>query len=437
MNTQPKGFWSTSIIVGFALFSMFFGAGNIIFPPYIGAVAGESWFLGFIAYFFADIGLALLALLAMLRSNVIDRFESIMARLGPWPSRILMTGVMLSVCFIAGPRTGTVSFELGLKPILGESASLPLYSAFYFLAAWLLCVRENKMVDYIGKYLTPALVGGLLVIIVIGVVSPMGEISPEAKIDNIWYLGLMSGYQTLDVAVATIFAFVISQDLSNKGYATPEAKFKAVISSALVVGVLMLVVYGGLCYLGATASMAYGADVEHGTLVLAVFHALVGSGGVIALGFIATLACLTTGLALMGALATYLVRLSNGRLNYTVMVSVIAVAFALVANLGLAAILAVAEPIILVLYPAVLVMICLSLFGDSIQNTNIFKVSVAFALVFSVLDVMQNQGVAVAGTIASFLPLQAHGFGWLLPAALGAGLGWLIKPRRAALSPGL
>jgi LIVCS family branched-chain amino acid:cation transporter len=417
----------TSLIVGFALFAMFFGAGNIIFPPYIGVVSGGSWFLGFIAYFFADIGLALLAILALLRSNTIDRFEGLMARLGYWPSRFLMLGVMFSIGFIAGPRTATVSFELGLKPIMGESANLAVYSGLYFFIAWLLTVKESKMVDYIGKYLTPTLVGGLIIMIVIGIVNPIGEVSPAAQIDNVWYMGLMSGYQTLDAVAALAFAFVISQDLANKGYATPESKFKAVVASSLVVGVLMFIVYGGLCYLGATASMTYGANVEHGSLVVTLFQALIGQSGAIVLGIIVTLACLTTGMALMGAPATFLVRLSNGRLKYNVLVTMLAFAYAIIANIGLSNILAIAVPVILILYPAVLVMVVLSLFDSSIKNANIFKISVGFALIFSVLEVMKSQGVEAAGII-EVLPLQEHGFGWILPAALGAVIGFFVKP---------
>ncbi|MDR1125899.1 MAG: branched-chain amino acid transport system II carrier protein [Deltaproteobacteria bacterium] len=428
MNSQPtKSLLQTSLIVGFALFAMFFGAGNIIFPPYIGVVSGGSWFLGFIAYFFADIGLALLAILALLRSNTIDRFEGLMARLGYWPSRFLMLGVMFSIGFIAGPRTATVSFELGLKPIMGESANLAVYSGLYFFIAWLLTVKESKMVDYIGKYLTPTLVGGLIIMIVIGIVNPIGEVSPAAQIDNVWYMGLMSGYQTLDAVAALAFAFVISQDLANKGYATPESKFKAVVASSLVVGVLMFIVYGGLCYLGATASMTYGANVEHGSLVVTLFQALIGQSGAIVLGIIVTLACLTTGMALMGAPATFLVRLSNGRLKYNVLVTMLAFAYAIIANIGLSNILAIAVPVILILYPAVLVMVVLSLFDSSIKNANIFKISVGFALIFSVLEVMKSQGVEAAGII-EVLPLQEHGFGWILPAALGAVIGFFVKP---------
>ena len=431
MNTQPKGLLQTSLIVGFALFAMFFGAGNIIFPPYIGVVSGSSWFLGFIAYFFADIGLALLAILALLRSNTIDRFEGLMYRLGYWPSRFLMLGVMFSIGFIAGPRTATVSFELGMKPIAGDNVSLTIYSGVYFFIAWLLTIKENKMINYIGKYLTPTLVVGLIIMIIIGIVNPMGEISPEAKIDNVWYLGLMSGYQTLDAVAALAFAFVISQDLANKGYSTPESKFKAVAASSVVVGVLMFIVYGGLCYLGATGSLIYGADTAHGDIVVSIFQALVGNAGAIVLGIVVTLACLTTGMALMGAPATFLVRLSGGRLKYNVLVTMMAFAYALIANVGLTKILAIAVPVILILYPAVLVMVILSLFDSAIKNANIMKISVGFALIFSVLEVMKSQGVEAAGII-EVLPLQSHGFGWIVPALIGAIIGFFVKPKEEA-----
>ena len=419
------------VIVGLALFAMFFGAGNIIFPPYIGVVSGTSWPVSFFAYYLMDIGLAIVAILAMIKSDTLDQPESVMLRLGKWPSRILMFGIVYSLGFIAGPRTCAVSFELGVKPILGDNANLAIYSTLFFLIAWMLTIRESKMIEIIGKWLTPTLVVGLLIVIGISIFSPLGEMRTTPQIDNVWYMGLIAGYQTLDVPSALVYAFVVSMALANAGFTTTESKVKGVMIASAVVGVLMFVIYGGLCYIGATASTIYGPDVQHGDLVVILFQKLLGVTGSGVLGILVLLACLTTAIALIGAPATFLVRVSEGKLKYNYVVTLLCFAYALIANLGLSTILSIAIPIILALYPATLVMVLLSLFNDKIENDNVFKTAAGFALIFSLLEALKSQGVEAANII-EIMPLQEHGFGWILPGICGAAVGYFLKPSEPA-----
>lgn len=435
MDQRPN-IVSTSVVTGFALFAMLFGAGNIIFPPYIGVVAGQDWVLGFIAYFFADIGLAILAWAALLTSRTVDRFQNIFYRLGYYPSRILTGGVILSVAYLAGPRTCTVSYELALASNLPELADEPwvrlAYTVVYTALGWAFCIREGKLIDLIGRRLTPVLVVSLLSLIIIGMINPLGHMLPS-RADNIWAMGLMSGYQTLDAACATVFGFVIAQDLTGRGYRSTESKIKVLTYSVWVLGFLMFVVYGGLCYIGATASSVYGTDIQHGALVISIFHSALGPLGNILLGFVVLLACLTTGTALVGAASTFLVRLSGGRLQYKVLATLIALSFGLLSNIGLASILAIAVPVILMLFPAFFLMAVISLFDKHIENVNIYRFGVAFTLVYSVLEVLRGQGVEAVGFIES-LPLQALGFGWLLPAALGCAAGYFVGPGKGEAS---
>ena len=427
MSQSGPSVIKNSVILGLALFSMLFGAGNVIFPPYIGIISGDQWFLGFVAYFFGDIALSIFCFVALLSSGFIDRYESLFLRLGPWPARILTGGVILSVCFIGVPRTATVSYELGVVPALGD-VSLAAYVAIYFLITMAFCLRQNKIIDYIGKYFTPVLVAGLLVMIVIGFVSPLGEPGP-AKIEGVWYMGLLSGYQTMDAASPVIFGYLISKDLAGKGFVTPASKVRAILSASVVLGILMFIVYGGLCHVGATASLDYGADVQHGQLIVDLFQRLLGSAAASMLGLVILLACLTTAIGLTGCAATFLVSLSNGRLKYRAVVPVLAFAFAMVANLGLAMILKFAVPIILIVFPAMITMAIICLFNKRIVNDNIFKIPVAFVLVYSILEVLKDFGGVQFVNFIEILPLQEHGFGWLLPAAAGVVVGFFVKPR--------
>ncbi|MDR1125433.1 MAG: branched-chain amino acid transport system II carrier protein, partial [Deltaproteobacteria bacterium] len=320
-----------------------------------------------------------------------------------------------------------VSYELGIEPFLGKSAyGLPIYSVLYFIAAWVFCVRESKMIDMIGKFLTPVLVLGLLILIFVGAANPLGEMIP-ARIDNVWYMGLMSGYQTLDATTACVFGYVVAKDLTNKGYTTPESKVKAVIASSMLMAVLMLIVYGGLCYVGAVNASLYGTDVQHGALVVSIFQGVLGSGAPF-LGLVVLFACLSTGAALAGAPSTYVTRLTNGKVKYNVVATLICASYALISNIGLANIIAMAVPIILILFPPFLAMAVLGLFAKRIRNDNIYKFTAGFAILYAILEVSKMYGFEAA-SIIDVLPLSEHGFGWLIPALVGGILGYLIKPK--------
>lgn len=183
------------IVVGFALFSMFFGAGNVIFPPYLGMESGPQWLAGFSAYFIADIGLALAAMFALLR---VGSSEAVLQRVGRVPSEVLMCAIILCVGpMVAIPRTSASTFEMAIAPNL-PGVSAVVFSVLFFALILALCIRESAVVDIVGKVLTPLLLVGLAAIIIKGVVTPLGTIAAEAKIDSAVVTGVKAGYQTMD-----------------------------------------------------------------------------------------------------------------------------------------------------------------------------------------------------------------------------------------------
>ena len=202
------------IVVGFALFSMFFGAGNVVFPPYLGMEAGPQWLVGFSAYFIADIGLALLGMFALLR---VGSSEAVISRVGKVPAELLMCAIILCIGpMVAIPRTSASTYEMAIAPNL-SGVSPVVFSVVFFTVILALCIKESAVVDIVGKVLTPLLLVGLFAIIIKGVITPLGDIASLAQIDNVAVTGIKAGYQTMDAIAALVFGSVIALNLRALG----------------------------------------------------------------------------------------------------------------------------------------------------------------------------------------------------------------------------
>lgn len=259
MNEEKKSnFFRDVIVVGFALFSMFFGAGNVIFPPYLGMESGQQWLAGFSAYYIADIGLALLGMFALLR---VGSSEAVLHRVGRVPAEILMCAIILCIGpMVAIPRTSASTFEMAIAPNL-SGVSPVLFSILFFAVILALCIKESAVVDIVGKILTPLLLVGLCAIILKGIFSPLGDILTAPKIANVTVTGIKSGYQTMDALAALPFGIIVLQSVTDKGYTGGKSKLRLVGGGAVLAGVLLLAVYMGLAYLGATVSGQYTSAV--------------------------------------------------------------------------------------------------------------------------------------------------------------------------------
>ncbi len=418
-----------SVIVGFALFAMFFGAGNIIFPPYVGLTGGPQWLLGYVCYYIADVGLALLAIFAMLRANSIDKVEGIMYRLGKIPALLMMGAAV--VCLgplLAVSRTGALTYSMAVAPLTGLEGPWPQLAAtiIYFTLVFAFAIKESALVDIVGRFLTPLLVCGLLLMIIMGVVNPIGPISDEPMIDNVVWTGISSGYQTLDVLAALVFGLIVVNALKAKGYTSHSHKFISVGMASLIAGFLLLIVYGGLCYLGAQVSTMYPQDVDKGKMVVDIAGLVFGSTGAAILSVTVALACLTTGVALTGATATFFSTLSRGRVSYKTVVIIVCVFATIMANKGLEYIIGLAAPILTFIYPGALVVVILSLFDSQIKNDNVFHFAVASALLVSFGEVM-GWYFPETFSFLKILPFESHGFGWVVPAVLCGLIGVFFK----------
>lgn len=413
------------LIIGFALFAMFFGAGNVIFPPKLGLETGSQWVLGFASFTFADAGLALLTILALIRGA--GSFEGIAYRMGRFSAVALSLCVFLCVGpLMAIPRTAASTFELGVAPLFHTDARV-LFSVIFFLIVFALSARPSKVIDIIGKFLTPALYIALLVMILRGILNPIGPVV-DTGASGVFATGIRAGYQTMDVMGAIIFNVLVASSLAKHNYQGKEA-VKTAAWAGLVAVIGLTTVYGGLAYLGATASGVYDPGIEQSQLLLNIMEVIMGRSGIVLLGIVVALACLTTAIGITSAAGSYFSALTKGRIQYIPFVAGICLFSAVVSNAGIASIVAFSGPVLTVVYPAVLTLLVLSFFDHRLKNDWVPRLATWAALAASLLKVLS--GYFPALSFIEKLPLDSLDFGWLLPAVVCGAIGLLFPPKRA------
>ena len=427
---QQKGNFKDVIVFGFALFAMFFGAGNLIFPPYLGIITGPEWLTAFGGFTFADAGLALLAVMATAKydGDVIALFR----RAGGKLAVVLGCADILCIGpFLAIPRTGATTYEMGIMPLLGNTIPIAVFAAIFFIITYLLTIKPSKVVDIVGRVLTPALLIALAVIIVKGVISPLGPIVEEPMIQGVVGEGIAQGYQTMDAFAAIALASVLIVSLNEKGYNTVGDKLKAIMKSGILACVGLALVYGGLCYLGATVSTMYGVDAQQSQVIVNITEGLLGYTGKAILAVCVALACLTTSIGLTSATGQFFEKLSGGKLKYKNIVLAVCIFSACMASIGVGGIIKVASPVLSIVYPPTIVLVILAFFTEKIQNDNVYKFAVYTSLIVSILTVIQSYGVAMP--FLDYLPLKEFGFNWVVPVLIAGVIGHFVPGKNSEL----
>ena len=426
------------LLVGFTLFSMFFGAGNLIFPPGLGAQAGIHTWPAMAGMAISAVGLPVLGVVAVARSGGLDALGG---RVHPLFARVFTVAAYLAIgpC-LAIPRTASTSFEMAVPPFVGPDAPLELlrllFSLAFFTGALLVALRPEKLTDRLGKVLCPILIALIVVTFVGCLLNPLEGYGPPQTASYETHpviAGFLAGYQTMDVLAAIVFGYIILKSAREKGHTTPGAQLRVVSGASLVAGIGLLVVYLGLTYLGATTARFFDITVDRTFLVVSIVRNLLGQAGIILFAVVVALACVTTAVGLVSACADYFSGLSGGRVSYRTLVCVICVFSAVVSNFGLNEIIAIASPILSVVYPPTLVLIVLALFGSRIRRDWVFRLAALGALAVSLLEVVRTYtGVELA--FLDLLPLASLDFGWVLPAAVCGAVGALIPGGRTAAS---
>ncbi|WHY02861.1 branched-chain amino acid transport system II carrier protein [Neobacillus sp. DY30] len=423
------------VFISFMLFSMFFGAGNLIFPPFLGQSAGDQLWVALAGFIVSAVGLPILGVIAVAKAGSLNdlnlRVHPIFALVFPFLIYIAI-GPGLAI-----PRAGSLAFEMGAAPFLpenfvGSPVSLFIYTIVFFgLAAWL-SLYPSKLISLFGKLLTPILLALIAIIFVKSLMDPIGSFdSPIGNYrDNPMFQGILEGYLTMDALAALAFGIVIANTLTAQGVRDSKMKSRYMMYAGVGAGLLLAVIYLILGYLGAASSSL--GQAENGAIILSnIMTDLFGQSGTLILGIVFTLACFCVSIGLITSCSQFF-STAIPKVAYKVWVVILAVLSTAIANLGLTQILQISVPILGMIYPIAIVLIFLGLFDDLIKrNSYIYITVVGFVALFSILDTINKTFLNnIWGEGFEILPFYIEGIGWLTPAVVGLIVGFLLGKLR-------
>lgn len=430
-ENQKPSLWA----VGLMLFALFFGAGNLIFPAFLGQQAGSNWLSAMSGFLLTGAGLPLLGVIAIGYSGSRD-VQDLASRVTPWYGVAFAAVLYLAIGpLFATPRTATVTFEIGVTPFIGpehKTMALAIFSAFFFGVTYWLSISPGKLVDRIGKVLTPALLATIAVLVGYAAFNPMGELQAAQGgfADRPFVTGVLEGYQTMDALASLVFAIIVIDAARALGVRNRAQLLATTTVAGAVAAACLAVVYLLIGYMGATSVAGLGLQ-ENGAAVLSkTAQHYFGMGGNVLLSAIVFLACLSTAVGLIISCSEYFNRLlpAVSYKTFVVIFTLVSMAFA---NKGLSGIISISVPVLMLLYPLTVVIILLAFLNNWFGGSRVVYVCTIFAtLVVGVLDAWKaafSFAPETAALINSIFPLYDIGMGWLLPATAGFVLGLVLK----------
>lgn len=418
------------IALGFMTFALFLGAGNVIFPPAAGLASGGNMWPTALGFLVTAVGLPLLTLVALARVG--GGMDALTQPLGRIPGLILAVLVYLSIGpFFATPRTGVVSFEIGIAPYFGQGSIPQLaYTLMFFALVLWLSLKPGKLVVNIGKIMTPILLFGLVVLGLAAALFPIGTVG-EAQghyVDIPFIEGILQGYLTMDTLGALVFGIVITTAIRDQQVESGKLVTYYTIIAALLAAIGLALVYLALFRLGATSGSLVTGTANGGKILAAFVQHRFGIAGGLLLSLVITLACLTTAVGLISACGEFFSR--QFPVSYRAVVVGFTAFSLFVANQGLDNLIQVSVPVLVGLYPLAIVLVCLGLLLHGwARPQNIMRPVMLVALVFGVLDGLKAAKLVAEDAPAWLqgLPLASQGLGWLLPAIVTLILAILVE----------
>ena len=431
MNNTISG--KKLLLIGFTLFSMFFGAGNLIFPPFLAAQAGTAVWTATAGFLVSAVGLPILGVVAVAKAGGLPNLAG---RVNPKFALIFTILIYLSIgpC-LAIPRTASTSFEMAVLPFLGESEGSigPLaqliYSILFFAIAAFLACNPDKLTERLGKILCPGLLILIFAVFIGSLLNPGGALA--APTDNYRTMasvqGFLDGYQTMDTIAALNFGIIIALNIQAMGVEDEARVVKTTIKGGILAGLLLAFVYISLAFVGAQAGVEAQSLSNGARILTLVARRIYGKTGVLLLGIIFFIACLNTCTGLLCCCSKYFSTLVP-MLSYKKWMAVFVIASLVISNAGLGKILAFSVPVLNAIYPIAIVLIVLSFLCKGANRLRgVYPGAILLTGIVSVISALEQANIIIPGITAliAHIPGYFLGLGWLIPAAAGGVMGWL------------
>ncbi len=432
------------LALGFMTFALFLGAGNIIFPPLAGLQAGDQLLPAALGFLITAVGLPLLTVVALARVG--GGMPALTAPLGHTAGTALAVAVYLVIGpLFATPRAAVASFEIGISPFSGmEPLALSAYTSAFFLVVSGLVLFPGRLIDIVGKLITPVLIVALILLGAAGVYLPAGPVAPPQGdyVTQPLLKGFLEGYLTMDALGALVFGIVIATAVQDRGIHEQRQVTRYSVIAVLIAALALALVYVSLFYLGAGSHvLAQGVNNGGELLTRYVQHSF-GTPGLLLLAVVMVLACLTTAVGLMTACGEFFSELLH--LPYRLVATVFVLMSLVISNVGLTQLIQFSIPVLVGLYPLAIVLVMLSLCQHCWRvPERVFRPVMAVTCVFGVADGLNAVGIGqwVAHTLSLLspdglawasvntvsthtarffqgLPLAEWGMAWVLPVGI-------------------
>lgn len=404
-------------VLGFAIFASFFGAGNLILPPLLGFNSGPDWWLVTIGFIVSATVIPLLALLghAKLQGTMIDFGKKVSMKF----SIIFSISVYVIAIVLACPRTAAVTHEMAIQPYFDINSLIT--STVYFSAVFVFAINRGKVMDFLGKYLTPIIVIILLIIIGIGV-NGSSENMLAGQYKNSFISGFLEGYQTYDAIAGLIVGGIIVVNVNNSKWDIEVSDKKSIIiRSSLIALTGLFIIYLGLIYIGAKFNAEFPSDISRPQLLSALATITLGNYGSAFLAVLVAAACFTTAVSIVVGTADFFKELfHDSKSIYRVTAAVSCILGILIGQFEVKFIIDLAVYVLMFMYPIAISLIMLNLLAEKYAGPIVFRTVVGLAILFSIPDFLKFLiPVENLEFIYNIIPLSREGLGWIIPSLLG------------------
>lgn len=410
-----------SIIIGFAMFGLVCGAGNIMIPPVLGVKTGSLWHVSSIGFIFSDV---VFSVIAMFILNQHGSLEALGRTIGVKFINLFIFSFMLIVLFIFVPRGAALSYELAIHPFFGIHR-LTFYTIYYFFVV-ILCLNPSKIFDHIGSWMSPLLIFFIFYLIMQTLFHVPHYKTLDISHFKIFQQGFLTGYQTGDPLGAILPINLAISILLMKGFKNPSQRKRILKTSIIIFGIILTLSYVGLIYLGASLSQAVPSGLSTVETLRKVFELALGRTGIVLLAWIVFMACFTTAVGVSGMVADFFDK--TYRIPYIIFLILASVLNIFLSSIGVDSIMSFAGPILELMYTAFILLMTLNLL--KIESPFVFKATVHMGMTVTFLSILSRFGVSSATFMVKHIPLNSEGFSWIVPSVVVFFISFFISKKK-------